>query len=360
MYRAEIMAQDIPGSGKPFTIPPPPEDTRTSLISNVLAVAGFIVVIIVVIWGLVHLASISRGWFGSFFGGSSQEETIEITAPENADSGEVFRITWAHEPSSTGSYAFLYQCVSGLEFRTPTPMGTLGAIPCGAAYTVPSENALTLTGLLSGTSSASVPLSIIFLPSATGTRAEGSASMTINRGAVIPTPTPTPTPQPTPTPTPVPTPRPATPADLSVYIVSVIPDAAGVTTVTFSIANNGGTSSGTYYFTAQLPTSQAYTYSSPAQASLAPGAHIVNTLRFTQTRQGGGTFSVSVDPSNTVRESNEVNNYASQFINTNIYNPYPQNYNYQYNQYQNPYNYSNQYPNQYQQYPYTQYYPYAY
>jgi hypothetical protein len=369
MYRAEIMAQDMQTSGKPFTIPPPPEDTRTSLISNVLAVAGFVVVIIVVIWGLVNLASISRGWFGSFFG-SSEETTIEVSAPESANSGETFAITWEYEPSTSGSYAFLYQCVNGLQFRTLSPAGVVNEIPCGAAYTVSSDNTLSLIGFLSGTPSASVPLSVIFLPSATGTQAQGSASVTINAAGTppiptpaptpTPTPIPTPTPQPTPTPTPTPTPmpRPATPPDLSVYIISVTPDASGIATVTFSIANNGGTSSGTYYFTAQLPTSQAYTYASPAQVSLAPGAHIVNTLRFTQTRQGGGTFSVSVDPSNSVRESNEINNYASQFINTNTYVPYPYNYNnqYPYNQYQNPYTY----PNQNQQYPYTQYYPYAY
>ena len=78
---------------------------------------------------------------------------------------------------------------------------------------------------------------------------------------------------------------------------------------------------------------------SPAQATLSSGSRIVNTLRFTQTNPGGGMFSVTVDPSNTVRDSNRSNNNASQFANA-PYDTYP---------------YQPQYPHQ----PYTQYYPYA-
>ena len=112
---------------------------------------------------------------------------------------------------------------------------------------------------------------------------------------------------------------------------------------TFDIANSGGTSSGRYYFTAQLPTVQGYTYNSPPQASLAPGAHIVSTLRFTQA--DSGYFSVSVDPSNMVRESNESNNYASQPVGG--YSGVP---NYGGTQYTYP-TYTNQYPS------YTNWYP---
>ena len=178
------------------------------------------------------------------------------------------------------------------------------------------------------------------------------------------------------TPTPTPMPRPATPPDLSVYIISVTPDASGIATVTFSIANNGGTSSGTYYFTANLPTQSGYTYTSPAQSSLAPGSHIISTLRFSQA--ASGVFSVSI----TTPDSNQSNNYASQSLNAPYYNSYNYNYNnypyqyqaqyssasypsqYQYQTYPNSYQYSYpqnyQYPYTYQQYPYTQQYPYAY
>src|SRR3989344_1842581 len=357
------MAQDPnTASGKTFTMPPPPEDARTSLLSNILAIAGFIIVIVIVIWGLVHLANLSRDWFGSFFGTSG--ESIAITLPETAESGKAFDLTWKDEPTVAGSYAFLYQCANGLQFRTPSPVGTMNEVACGAAYTIPSDGSrLSLTPFLTGTSSLSVPLSIIFLPSTTGTQAQGSAAITvIAKVSSAPSAPTTPSTNgqasyspPVAPPTPTPVPRPKTPADLSVRIISVVPDQYGATTVTFDIANIGGTPSGVYYFTAQLPTNsqyggapQPYIYNSPAQASLTPGSHIVNTLRFTQVQPGGGMFSVSVDPTNAVRESNESNNYATQFVNAAYM---PQNYNYSY-----PSPYAQGYGGT----QYTQYYPYAY
>ena len=165
-------------------------------------------------------------------------------------------------------------------------------------------------------------------------------------------------------------------------IISVTTDGTGGGVATFDIANIGGTSSGTYYFTAQLPTSGGYTYSSLAQSSLAPSAHVVSTLRFSQAVSG--VFSVSI----TTADANSGNNYASQTMSGsyNYNQPYP--YQSQYSsvsypyspytqgyggtmQYQNyPYNYQtypyssytnyNQYPNYTQQSPYSTFYPYAY
>src|SRR3989344_2110976 len=272
------MAQDLMTADKPFTIPLPPEDTRTSLVSNVLAIVGFIIVIVIVIWGLVHLAGISRNWFGSFFGTSG--ETLEVSAPETATSGEAFDIIWNYEPSDPGTYAFLYQCASGLQFRTDVTE-IPSVIPCGAAYTIPADdNTFSLTPFLSGTSSLSVPLSVIFLPSATGTQAQGSASILIAPKVSVPvTPPPAAAPTPSPAPQPPQTQAPTQtsskgkkyPPDLSVRIISIVPDSLGMTTVTFDIANVGGAATGVYYFTASLPTTSGYTYTSPAQVSLASG-----------------------------------------------------------------------------------------
>lgn len=353
MYYSNIMSenQNVP-AGKSFVMlpPPPPEDTKSSLLSNILAIAGFIIVIVVIIWGLVHLANISRSWFGSLFG-TSTESTIKVSAPESANSGKAFEVEWEYEPEVTGSYVFLYQCVNGFQFRAANPAGVLSEIPCGAAYTIPADgNKISVTPILVGAASTTMPISVIFLPSVSdsGAQAEGSASIVILGGEtrVVTTPTPRPTPAPTPAP------RPAAPADLAVRILAtgVIDTYSGVfvnrapvspsetAAVQFEIVNVGGTASGMYYFTASLPTTQVYAYSSPVQVSLTPGSRMVNTLRFTQMQPGGGMFTVSVDPSNLVRESNESNNYVSQFISAPNWGPY----------------------NQYPQYPYVQQYPYAY
>ncbi len=372
-----------------------PEEPKPSLASNILAIVGFIILIVVVIWGLVNLAGISRDWFSSLFGGS--DAVIEVTAPKSAISGTPFTLSWKYDEPSEGTYAFLYQCESGLAFQTPGVAGIVG-IPCGAAFTIGGEEKrISLMPYVSRNAPLDVPLSIIFMGSATGTQAQGSATVRITpllATTPAPTSSPEPTPEPIPTPTPTPTPStrpeqatpaPKLPTDLSVHIISVTVDASGNGVATFDIANIGRTSSGTYYFSATLPTQSGYIYTSPAQSPLAPQAHVVSTLRFSQ--GSGGTFSVSI----TTADSNQSNNAASQTVSAPYYydsynypptgqaGNYPYNYGnmYQYSYpqyqmyphtYQQPYMYQYQsgfapsYGGQYysQQYPYSTYYPYAY
>lgn len=359
-----MTAQPLPGQGNTYVTIPPPQEEKNSLLSNILAIAGFIIIVVIIIWGLVHLANLTRGWFSGLFGTGQK---IEVTAPANATSGEAFNVTWNYEPSDEGSYAILYQCTNArVQMRTPAGQDALTSIPCGAAYTLPTnENKVSLIPFNPATSTSAVPLTIIFLPKEDGKQAEGSATVAIAPVKTAPVATPSiPTnttatkPGTTTTKPSTTTYRPATPADLSVRILSVYTDASGLTTATFEIANVGGSASGSYSFSAQLPTTysanypqpqsgsyywnapmQSYTYTSPLQSSLTAGSKIVNTLRWTQGTSG--TFSVSLVAS----DVNPGNNYATQYVNAS----------YNYNQY--PYN------NQYQNYnpgPYNQYYPYAY
>src|SRR3989338_2282134 len=97
------------------------EEPKASLASNILAIAGFIILIVVVIWGLIHLANISRTWFSSLFGSNA---AIEVTAPESATSGIPFNLSWTYDEPVDGTYAFLYQCETGLAFQTPGALGT--------------------------------------------------------------------------------------------------------------------------------------------------------------------------------------------------------------------------------------------
>jgi hypothetical protein len=94
--------------------------------------------------------------------------------------------------------------------------------------------------------------------------------------------------------------------------VANVPATQGlIAAVEFDIANKGSATARGWSFSAHLPTMTDGAYSSPVQAPLAPGAHIVNTLRFSQLQAGGGTFTVSVNPAGTVQESNTSNNSAS-------------------------------------------------
>ena len=308
-------------------------EPRAGLVSNVLAIVGFLIVIVIVLWGLFNIGTLAAPWLSSLFGKGS--DAIQVTVPVNVTSGTAFPISWKYSTSEKGTYAFLYQCKDIVHFQTVLAGGATSTVPCGAAFTVATtNNTLVVTPQLSGTASTSVPLSIIFIPSATTSpQVQGSATVIVNPRAAATTPPVVVQPSTSTPVTPViPTEPTATgPADLSVYITSVVPDGSGGAIATFDIGNVGLRSTGAYTFSAQLPTGEGYLYNSPLQSSLAPGDHIVNTLRFSQATSG--MFSVNVTQS--ANETNTSNNYSAQSVSM----PYvPQTY-YPEQQYYYPYVY---------------------
>lgn len=215
-----------------------------------------------------------------------------------------------------GTYAFLYPCQEGVRLAAPNASGAFYALPCGAAYTLgQATSSLTILPVLSATSSVNIPITVLFMPSATGTTAQGTASIAVSSGSASAPKAVVSQPEKAPEEKPVSTAKPAAaalPADLAVTITGVSVDPYGNGVVTFNISNVGGATAGAYTFTAQLPTSQPYTYVSPSQSPLAPGAYIVNTLRFTQAIPGA--IYITVDPYGSVQDMNRANNSASQSI----------------------------------------------
>ena len=107
------------------------------------------------------------------------------------------------------------------------------------------------------------------------------------------------------------------------YFVNRAPSYPGdIAAAQFDIENVGGSTSGTYYFSANLPTQSGYVYNSPAQMPLSPGDHMVNTLRWTDSAPVG-TFTVTV-----TGDSYDANNYASVTMGGNYYAPQPSYNNY--------------------------------
>jgi len=306
------------------------KEERKKLVLNILAITGLVILIAILIMGLFRVATLAKSWFASLF--SKNASAIQITVPlSKITSGESATVSWKYSPKESGAYEFLYQCQEGLVVKTPGVVdGILSSIPCGTAYKMPStKTSLALTPILSGTSSISVPISIIYVPSsASGTQAQGNATLQIVSAQSTALPAIKPSAESKPT---TPAKQPAVKAyvpkttDLSVNILSagVLDPMSGNTflreptsqndlvAVRFTIVNHGNTSTGPWYFTAQLPISAGNnTYTSPMQAPLAPGSSIENMLRFTYAIPRGA-FIVSVDPANQVNESNENNNYAS-------------------------------------------------
>lgn len=278
------------------------QERKSSLFSDILTIIGFAILFIIIIWGLIHLIEL----ISSSFSPSKPAPTIQVTAPTQATSGQPVTISWSYSPTTGGSYAFLYECGNGLTFNAQTSTSGKGSIPCGVAYTTASQNnSITVTPILSATSSVSDTVSIVFIPSQGGSEVQGDATITVNPAAKKVTKATT-------------TSNTYTygsaggrhsgPADLAVTVISGNINGNGDGTVTFDIANIGGSTSGAYQFSAQLPTAQPYPYMSPIQAPLAPGAHVVSTLNFTDAAPGGGLFSVSILDGN---ETNSSNDYAS-------------------------------------------------
>ena len=312
---------------------PAEESTGMSLVSNTLAIIGFVILVVVVVWGIFNIAKLSGFSFGNLF---KSTPSVEITAPHTASSGQPISLSWKSTSAAAGTYAFLYECKTGLSFATPGQTGTLNTIPCGTSIGVGSSTSATMTPVLALGTSTPIAFSVVFTPENGSAKITGSATLSIvpasvasaaMQGATSSTAAASPA-------------KPATaaqksasgngplvahtasgPADLSVTIIASgyidpssgallsnrAPQPGDVVGVEFDIANIGGSASGAYSFQAHLPTQSSYAYTSPAQVSLAPGAHIVNTLRFTQLAQGGGIFSVVVNGS----DSNSANNEAA-------------------------------------------------
>lgn len=82
--------------------------------------------------------------------------------------------------------------------------------------------------------------------------------------------------------------------------------------VKFTIKNIGGAYTGTWRFSASIPTKTAYVFKSPVQQSLGAGESIDYVLGFDQASRGTDKIiTVTADPDNTVVESNSGNNSAS-------------------------------------------------
>jgi len=317
-------------------------DRGPGLLSNAIAIIAFIVVIAIVIWGLLHLANISTSWFSSFL--PHTKPTVTVSAPTTATSGTPFTISWKYPGSETGMYAFVYPCESGVALNDADGAHIL----CGTAHPIlhASSSTMTVTPVVSHATT--LPLSIVFIPAASSSaRIVGTASV-----ALAPAPASESAPAQTGSAASQTTaadnsryagtnesqaqPAYRAPADLSVRIVSVL--TGPLNSVQFDIANVGGSTSGPYTFTVYLPTADGYVYSSPVQAPLSAGNHIMNTLQFTGSV--GGSVMIVIHPRGS---DNSANNTASQMIGS-AYPSYQYDYpSYDYTQYYPQTSY--QYPN---------------
>jgi hypothetical protein len=179
---------NIPAMTDPHQVPA--QTTRgpsgTTMVANTLAIAGSIILVVIIMWGLVHLLSLSGGFLSSLFGGG--DDGITVSAPPEVVSGEAFTISWEHEANENGMYALLYPCAEGLRFSIRAPNDARVTMPCGAAFAVgPATSSAALTPILVATSSVNSPMSVLFIPSSTSSApVEGSVTLSIKPASIAP------------------------------------------------------------------------------------------------------------------------------------------------------------------------------
>ena len=274
----------------------------------------------------------------------SRTEAPELTADKtNIRSGEPFTLYWKGVATDEkGSFSLTYECKEGFIFEHAIGAGN-ERIGCEAPFyfSAPSTNSLTLTPILERQRFIDVSVRVRFEEENAGEpRLLGQVTISVTNENFAGTATTTPNNsgpivgntgnQPATT-TPAggsPTPGKTGTPDLSIRLIStgiLGQDATQFTPTTsfnsnsraairFEIANTGDGPSGTWRFSALLPainTNQT-SYLSQPQTSLRSGDRIEYTLGFDGLKNSGNNpVTVYVDPTNTVREKNEVNNLLS-------------------------------------------------
>jgi hypothetical protein len=99
------------------------------------------------------------------------------------------------------------------------------------------------------------------------------------------------------------------------FVPATVVPAGSRPAVEFTIKNIGTNATGSWNFSAQIPTSTNYLYTSIPQQSLNPGDSIDYTLGFDQAIDGSNqTITIRANASNAVVESNTSNDSSSATI----------------------------------------------
>lgn len=326
--------------------------------TRVLAVFGFIVLIIIGMWGSVRVAQVVPSTLSAIAAAIVSvtsifvpaNETISVSAPSLSVMSEApVTLAFVHEnKKNKGSYSFRFSCVDGVTVKAVSSGGLQEEMLCNTSYPfTPFNNSLTIVPTSTKNRFVDVEVFIAFTPENAGTPTIiGSTVLTIENREVSTSPTTIP-PTTTPTKPTIPTtPRPGTGTsttypvtpgapvsdpngyvDLTARVieVGVVDKTTGVFTasstpsrnpvnarpaVRFAIENIGTKVSPQFMFNAVLPTYPAHIFSTPgAQQALNPGDRIEYTIGFDSVVDATqGDIVINIDPVGGINERNKVNN----------------------------------------------------
>ncbi len=330
------------------------EKEQKSKAINIFAILGFAILLLVAVWSTIQVVKFVPKMFSGGGIDLSSEQTsssdeIKINLEKfNVNSGDAIDVEWEFTKPSEGVISFSYECKSGFHFRLQDET----VLPCNSPYTIPdSGNAITLVPISDSNRYTDVSFAITFT-SASGENIRAMESITVTNEDITGSPNTLPTSSEsenkntysteptnqiaspvaarTVTPTPVryvtipttPYSNPNGIADLKLNIISVgalnpytgvfIPKGTVHTretaAVKFEVENIGDKASGSWTYSAELPTYPHYIYASKAQQSLTPGSTATVIVTFDKQVRGYNTVSIHVDAYNAIPERNEMNN----------------------------------------------------
>lgn len=317
------------------------EESKLSAIKT-LAIIGFIATAIVLVWLAVVIVRFIPEGFSSL---ASLMESVSAPGRElnisvnrtivNVD--DSVTVSW-EKTGVSGVYGFSYSCANGVAGSMIMSGGSTALIACDSWVALPS----TVTSaefVFSSTQSrfADIKLAVRFTPENGGkTGITESIGVTlvnesVSEGGIVVTPEPAAPATTTPA-TPEPKPATTTPAipvspvsnpngytDLKISYVGVGDYNAATRTFTpksslendgrralrFEVVNIGTKTSGTWSYSATLPTEKGETYRADTQSSLLPGERSIVTVLFDpREKTGNATVRAEVSGGNDTRTSN--------------------------------------------------------
>ena len=325
---------------------------------RILAVFGFVAIILIGLWGSVSVAKVIPGTFASLASAIVSltsvfvpaNNAITISVPSlTVNDGEAFALSWTHESTQNGSYKFRYDCVPGVSFTSPTRTGSEAAIFCNTPFNfLNATDSITVTAFSEENQLTDVGVHIDFIPEgSTQAAVTGSVTLTVNNNEEQTTTPNTPN-------TNTGTRNPGTETsstfpisggqtasnpngfvDLTVAVIAVgvVDKDTGTFTASstptrdssqyrvaarFAVTNIGTKTSDQWNFNAVLPTFPSHIFTSPNQQALGPGDRIEFTIGFDSFDQDGvGDLVINIDPSGRMNESNKTNNILHYTITTN-------------------------------------------
>ncbi len=288
-----------------------------------LLVAGVLLPIKLVPNALTSIGSSISTFF------KSKENVTLATSKTSIQSGEEFNLTWSGAHKDTGSYIITYTCKDGAYLQTSVSQPN-ESIPCNTPYYFSAAtNSIALTPVTPANKISDIPLTLSFLPN-NGDQIEAINTITITvnntklTGPVTATTTPvTPKPKPATTTPVTPQPKPTQPAiaDLKIslmkigyldtngnFVPSTVIPSGYRAAIMFNVQNIGDKNTGTWAFTAYLPSQSNPVYSSAIQQNIAPGSGVIYTLGFDNIKPSNNKVTITVDSNSSVLERSEVNN----------------------------------------------------